>query len=458
MAADASAFNKKAKSPSKAGHQFSFLRQKAPEDKEGDDEDDDDLFDSEKLKTRLMSAWNNMRYGLSIPSKSTFNEDSPIWLLGRCYHAKNYEFCTSETKERCKILSMDEFKQHFMSLIWLTYRREFTQLNGSTLTSDCGWGCMLRSGQMMLASGLIFHFLKKDWRVTGRCNSTEQDHYYRNILRFFGDHDDEERSPFSLHRLVLFGQHAGKQAGDWYGPSSVAHILKKAMDTATHPLLHDINIYVAQDCTVYKEEVEYVCTNCRMHQGKCNRNGEWQSVIILVPVRLGGEAMNSIYIPCVKALFTLDQCIGIIGGRPKHSLYFVGFQEDKMIHLDPHYCQPFVDMKQKDFASESFHCPHPRKMSIKKMDPSCTIGFYCSSKKDFESFCAHASEILKPPMQKGDYPMFIFADKRTPMAPEASVRAVRYSESFTDHKYPPETDHDHKMLSRSPATEEYVLL
>ena len=27
-----------------------------------------------------------------------------------------------------------------------------------------------------------------------------------------------------------------------------------------------------------------------------------------------------------QALFTLDQCIGIIGGRPKHSLYFVGFQ------------------------------------------------------------------------------------------------------------------------------------
>ena len=32
-----------------------------------------------------------------------------------------------------------------------------------------------------------------------------------------------------------------------------------------------------------------------------------------------------------QSLFTLDHCIGIIGGRPRHSLYFVGFQGKKAI-------------------------------------------------------------------------------------------------------------------------------
>jgi hypothetical protein len=59
-------------------------------------------------------------------------------------------------------------------------------------------------------------------------------------------------------------------------------------------------------------------------------------------------------------------------------------------------------------------------------------------------------------MQKGDYPMFIFAQSRTPMAPENSVRAAKFSESFTDHDTSSETEH--KALSRSPTTEEYVLL
>ena len=31
--------------------------------KDSSDSDDDELFDGEKLKTKLMSMWNNMRHG-----------------------------------------------------------------------------------------------------------------------------------------------------------------------------------------------------------------------------------------------------------------------------------------------------------------------------------------------------------------------------------------------------------
>lgn len=135
-------------------------------------------------------------------------------------------------------------------------------------------------------------------------------------------------------------------------------------------------------------------------------------MIILIPLRLGNEKLNINYADKLKNLLSYENCIGIIGGRPKHSLYFVGFQEDKLIHLDPHYCQDMVDVTKEDFPVNSFHCKSPRKLKSSKMDPSCCIGFYCATKHDFELFVkTFKSEDVS--YGRSEYPIFTIMDGRS---------------------------------------------
>ncbi|XP_056442026.1 cysteine protease atg4da [Gadus chalcogrammus] len=434
----------------------------------------------DKLKAKLMSAWNNVKYGWSVKSKTFFNKTSPITVLGQSY------LLNSEDE-------VERFHGAFVSRLWLTYRREFPQLEGSSLTTDCGWGCMLRSGQMLLAQGLLVHLMPRDWvwpdaqqledvdfevfrprspvraggvpipsfgsprgsgappksltgqqvaaggvqrKRPGSARDRQAELHHRQLLSWFGDHPP---APFGVHLLVELGKSSGKRAGDWYGPSVVAHILRKAVCKTTE--VNNLAVYVAQDCTVYKEDVLQLCepSPSRDKGPQISSNGPqissngpqissngpqissngpqistigpdttWKSVIILVPVRLGGEALNPAYIECVKRILKLECCIGIIGGKPKHSLYFVGFQDDQLLYLDPHYCQSVVDVTQADFSLESFHCSSPRKMPFSRMDPSCTIGFYAKNQKDFESLCSAVSEALSSSTEK--YPIFTFME------------------------------------------------
>jgi len=450
------------------------------------------------MKTKLISAWNSVKYGRNGWNNAAdifrqgFSKNSPVWLLGLAYHRKlvvGHPDSESGSPVGNKVTTFAEtdsgieaFEADYRSKLWMSYRRNFEEIPGTTLTSDCGWGCMLRSGQMMIAQALVLHWLGRHWRR--RTNSQEeatsleiwkQDRLHRAILRLFGDNADSSACPLSLHCLVGLGAGLGRRAGDWFGPGTTAHLLagavRQSQRLAGRGLLEPIAVYVAQDGAVYKGDVEDLCgvsdekktenlleedfslvevpaqgtdslnfsleqeveidgeTWCLEQESRnikfenSPNTSSWKALVLLVPMRLGAESLNPIYASCLKALFTMESCLGIIGGKPKHSLYFVGFQDEDLIHLDPHRLQDTVDTLQHNFSTESYHCKQPRKLKLGKMDPSCTVGFYLRTREEFEAWCEGIGAMVTPPQITGirrDYPLFSVLEGRNETSMEGS--------------------------------------
>ena len=72
---------------------------------------------------------------------------------------------------------------------------------------------------------------------------------------------------------------------------------------------------------------------------------------------------------------------------PRHAVYiymYIFSTDDKLLNLDPHYCQMAVNVTNSEFDIHTYHCRTPRKFAATKMDPSCTIGFFCKEREDFQ--------------------------------------------------------------------------
>lgn len=183
-----------------------------------------------------------------------------------------------------------EFSEAWRQIYRMTYRKGFVPMYRRVrqegvpqyirLTSDAGWGCMIRVGQMLVAAAIQRH----RERYLADCSpnsSAEPSRSWDTIEKCFLD---DTGAPFSIFRFIEVAlgreitappgseprtqesnssptptrQLTKKDAGDWFGPTTISETIAALIEqnSSSNGVLSDsMAVYLNVDGMLYEEEV-----------------------------------------------------------------------------------------------------------------------------------------------------------------------------------------------------------
>ncbi|CAL8577911.1 Cysteine protease atg4 [Xanthoria parietina] len=237
-----------------------------------------------------------------------------------------------------------DFLDDFESRIWMTYRSNFPNIRRSdhpNASASMTFAVRLRS-QLVDQGGFTSDTGWGYWR------RGMQQREEKELLSLFAD---DPGAPFSIHKFVEHGASAcGKHPGEWFGPSATARCIQAlSQQSAT-----DLKVYINGDgADVYEDRLLSLATAS---------TGQFTPILVLVGIRLGIDRVTPAYWEALKASLQLPQSVGIAGGRPSSSHYFVGHQGDSFFFLDPHQPRPALPRYSdvNEYSKEDIDSCHTR--------------------------------------------------------------------------------------------------
>jgi cysteine protease ATG4 len=219
-------------------------------------------------------------------------------------------------------------------------------------TSDSGWGCTLRTTQMMTANALM-----RDAKRMNRFNAEKES----SLLSLFSD---SFSSPLSIHNMI---DQSKIDPGEWFKPSQAGW----AMAALAKPY---INTHVAMDGGLSRREVKKLL----------NKSGD-KGLLVYVPVLLGNDWIDVTKHkkPILDLFENVPQFIGIVGGDITHSYYFVAASEDYLYIMDPHTTQASLPHVTEENMKQVIPSqPGIMAMRWSRLSSTMMYGFLLNSEQD----------------------------------------------------------------------------
>lgn len=112
----------------------------------------------------------------------------------------------------------------------------------------------------------------------------------------------------------------------------------------------------------------------------------------------------------LKDVLEQEHCVGILGGRPNHALFFAGYNSsNQILGLDPHTTYPapsFDENFPNDEYLNQIHVSDFEKMDIMRLDPSLAIGFYFRTHQEYDDWYQRVSDANVFKTSVGRVPLF----------------------------------------------------
>ena len=294
---------------------------------------------------------------------------------------------------------MIAYKKNINKILLMTYRSKYRrQINVKTkyeYSSDCGWGCMIRSSQMIFARMIykifkhiyknqynsetitisIIPYFMDDYLLLSEIKESDYiilglDPYIEQLKKYLREKIEKNQykefhlkaidPPFSIQKICTIGELFGRTCGEWFSDFELPKIYEIINSTfniiPNLSIMHfNSNIEIStllENC--FEKDIEdkdqnIFINNCYINNKKDKYKFKKMGAIF-VSVRLGVSKISPEYYPSIKRLFDCKQFLGFIGGKADSASYFFGFCGDNLLYLDPHInqeCQSFLDEKTK---------------------------------------------------------------------------------------------------------------
>ncbi len=362
------------------------------------------------------------------------------------------------------------FYHYILTFFYMSYRSDFTNLNltgSGNYTTDCGWGCMLRSSQMLVSKGLIERkiyknkikdlnkndlntirkdvlicFLDDTISIENILSNIDYQYFlnqYKKLCQFDMRYSSltEIIPPFSIQMLCKIGKCSGQFTSD-------INMIKTFMKI-NKEMFNDLEFIHFECGTLYKEKILKVC--CEELFCSCKNNNFSiledniidkssicdncfnecllknkitaadilienkrkflfnQSCIIFISFRLGLKEIHPDNIKIIPDLFMkFHNNLGFISGKENKAFYFIGLNGEKLMFVDPHLNQVSIKGNLSDISS--YFIKEIYLMDIKDISSALTTGIIINTMTDLKTFFSEVNWFIK------NHPFFLKYDDK----------------------------------------------